>query len=330
MSLLQELAPPSATYDIAIAAATISILIGGILFGLGMGFGARRIRLLGAEEVGQGIVSAAMLGGLIAFTLLIDAAVPSLVPQPGAVACPSVPSPSASPYSYYQCNLEAMQNAYRTLSNSLARAAEITGFASSLQVDIGVVAAQPFFALQSASKDLHNGSQQAGWQSALAFFEFELADTVRSSALSIFLPAGLILRTFFATRKVGAAAMALAISAYVAYPLLFLHTFTVSPSLSTVAQAQKDVDSFNSEFASIPLLDLDSTAAVRNKINEMSKGDFSSKVQPLFGSSFSAISLANSDLLLYPFIALVVSAVFAYELYKLLSSPIFLPYFESV
>jgi len=330
MALLEELGEGTGSYDIAIAAATISILVGGILFGIGMGFGFRRMRLLGAEEVGQGIVSAAMVGGLLAFTLLINSTVPSLVPQAVSVSCESVASPTGSPYAYYMCNLEAMQNSYRALSNSLSRAAQITGFASSLQVDIGVVAAQPFFALQSASKELHNASQQAGWQSALAFSEFELADAVRASALSIFLPVGLVLRTFFATRKLGAAAMALAIAAYIIYPLLFLHTFTVSKSLATAEVAQKDIDSFNAEFASIPLLDLDSTAAVRNKINEMSHGDFSSKVQPLFSASFSAISLANSDLLLYPIIALLMSAICAYELYRLLSAQIFLPYFESV
>lgn len=330
MALLEELGARTDSYDIAIAAATISILIGGILFGVGLGFGLRRMRLLGAEEAGQGIISAAMVGGLLAFTLIINSVIPSLVPQTVAATCEHVDGPTGSPYAYYMCNLEAMQNSYRTLSNSLSRAAQITGFASSLQVDIGVVAAQPFFALQSASKELHNASQQAIWQSALAFTEFELADAVRASALSIFLPAGLILRTFFATRKLGAAAMALAISAYLIYPLLFLHTFTVSKSLATAAVAQKDIDSFNGEFASIPLLDLDSTAAVRNKINEMSQGDFSSKVQPLFSTSFDAISLANSDLFLYPIIALLVSAVCAYELYRLLSAPIFLPLFETV
>ena len=329
MALLEELGARTGSYDIAIAAATISILIGGILFGVGLGFGLRRMRMLGAEEIGQGMVSAAMVGGLLAFTLLINSTVPSLVPALAAT-CDSVDNPTGSPYAYYMCNLEAMQNSYRTLSNSLSRAAQITGFASSLQVDIGVVAAQPFFALQSASKELHSASQQAGWQSALAFTEFELADVVRASALSIFLPVGLILRTFFATRKLGAAAMALAIAAYLIYPLLFLHTFTVSKSLAAAAVAQKDIDSFNGEFASIPLLDLDSTAAVRDKINEMSNGDFSSKVQPLFSTSFEAISLANSDLFLYPIIALLISAVCACELYKLLSAPIFLPFFETV
>lgn len=330
MALLDELNAHSGSYDIAIAAATISILIGGMLFGLGLGFGARRMRLLGAEEIGQGIISAAMVGGLFAFTLLIDSATPSLVPQAISAACPSVASPASSPYSYYMCNLESLQSSFGSLSASLSRAAEITGFAGSLQVNAGVVAAQPFYALEAASQQLSSASGKAAWVSSLAFFEFGLADMVRASALAIFLPAGLILRTFFATRKLGAAAMALAISSYLVYPLLFLYTFTVSKSAESASAALAELDAFNSEFASVPMLDLDETGAVREKIGEMSGGDFGGRVQPVFTTSFRAISLATGDLAAFPLLSLAVSSVCAYELFRLLSSPIFLPYFGAI
>ncbi len=78
------------------------------------------------------------------------------------------------------------------------------------------------------------------------------------------------------------------------------------------------------------LLDLDATGAVRNKMNEMSSGDFSGHAQGLFPLSFRALSLARSDLFVYPILSLLVSAVAALEFYRLLSAPIFLPYFESI
>ena len=173
-------------------------------------------------------------------------------------------------------------------------------------------------------------SQKSSAASALAFFEFELADFIRNSALAIFLPAGLILRTFFATRKLGAAAMALAISAYVIFPLLFLYTFTVSGTNAGAQQAITAADSFNEKFSFIPSLELDGTSAVRGTIQQMSKGDFASQVQPLFLLSARALSLANSDMFLFPLISLLISAVCALELYRLLSAPIFLPYFEAI
>jgi hypothetical protein len=330
MAIAQQVAFQAASFDIAIIAATISILIGGILFGVGLGFGIRRIRLLGAEEIGQGIISAAMVGALIAFAVLLDSTVSSLVPQSAVPSCPSVQNPAGSPFSFYECHLSALSASFSQLSSSLSRSADIAGFASSLQVSVGVISAQPFFALESASKSLSSASQQATQHSALAFFELELARMVFASALVVFLPAGLILRSFFATRKLGAAAMAVAIAAYAVYPLLFLYTFSVSKTLVATSEAEAAAASFNQQFAAIPLLELDETAAVRKMMNEMSQQDFGAKIQPLFSLSSRAISLANSDLLVLPILSLIISTVAALELYRLLSAPIFLPYFERI
>ena len=319
----------SASFDIAIIAATISILIGGILFGVGLGFGIRRMRLLGAEEIGQGIISAAMVGCLLSFALLLDSTTASLVPST-APNCPAVNSPASSPYSYYECNLQSLEASIGSLSSSLARAGDISGFASSLHVSVGVISAQPFYALESASKGLYDASFQSNALSSLAFFEWQLADFICASALTVFLPAGLLLRTFFATRKLGAAAMALAIAAYFVYPLFFLYTFSLSQSGAAASDALSHANAFNQQFASVPLLDLDETASVRNKIDEMSQGDFGSKIQPLFPLSSQAMALAALDLIAYPLFSLIISAVAALEFYRLLSAPLFLPYFSAI
>lgn len=316
-------------FDLAIIAATISILIGGILFGVGLGFGIRRIRLLGAEEIGQGIISAAMVGCLISFALLLDSTTASLVPS-ALPSCPSIQNPSSSPYSYYACNLESLQSSLLNLASSISRAGDIAGFASSLRLSVGVISAQPFFALESASQGLYGASFQAHSLASLAFFEAQLALFIQISALAVLLPAGLLLRTFFATRRLGAAAMALAISAYFVYPLFFLYTFSISQAGAAASQALAQTVAFNQEFASVPLLDLDDTSSVRDTIDAMSQGDFGSKIQPLFPLSSQAMALAALDLILYPLVSLIVSAVAALEFYRLLSAPIFLPYFDSI
>ena len=329
MSLTIGVQANAASLDLAIIAATISILIGGILFGVGLGFGIRRMRLLGAEEIGQGIISAAMVGALAAFVLLMNSTTASLVPS-SLPACPSIQNPSDSPYSYYMCNLESLEYNYGQLGSALSRAGDIAGFASSLRISAGVVSAQPFFALESAAKGLYDASFHAGFLSSLAFFEAQFADFIRISALAVFLPAGLLLRTFFATRKLGAAAMALAISAFAIYPLFFLYTFTTSQSAAASSSALSQAASFNQEFASVPLMDLDDTGAVKASMDSLSSQDFGSKIQPLFPASSNAISLAVLDLVAYPLISLIVSAVAALEFYRLLSAPMFLPYFSSV
>lgn len=319
----------SGAFDIAIIAATISILLGGILFGAGMGFGIRRIRLIGAEEMGQGMISAAMVGALMAFSLLLDSTTASLVP-PTLPTCPAIQSPSSSPYSYLECNLASLEGSFSRLASSLSRNSEICGFASSLKISTGIISAQPFFALEAASQQLFSLSASAQSASSLAFLERMAADFIRTSALTVFLPAGLLLRCFFATRRLGAAAMALSISAYAVFPLFFLYSFGASQTGALADSAAMASEAFNGDFASIPLLNLEETGAVRNAISGMSESDFSGKLQPLFSLSGRAISVSALDLILFPALSLIVSAVAALELYRLLCAPLFLPYFESI
>ncbi|MCX6771265.1 MAG: hypothetical protein NTX79_04375 [Candidatus Micrarchaeota archaeon] len=319
----------SANFDLAITAATISILIGGILFGAGLGFSIRRLCLLGAEEIGQGIVSAAMLGCLMSFALLLQSAFSSM-PLAAPPSCPQITAPSSSPHAYLECNLASLELSQRNLASLLFRASDITGFASSLQISLGVVSAQPFFALQSVSQQLSGASSIIYMSSALSFLELELSNFIQASALAVFLPAGLLLRTFFATRKLGAAAMAIAIAAYAVYPLLFTYTFTVSGAQKEIASASQSASDFDAKFASLPLLELDETSAVKDKMDEMSSGDFGAQAEPLLPSAMRALALSMADLAIYPLLALAVSTVAAFELYRLLSAPIFLPYFSSV
>ena len=329
MALLSELQSGSANFDLALTAATVSILIGGILFGVGLGFGIRRLRLLGAEEIGQGIISAAMLGCIVSFALLLQSAFSS-VSLATPPQCPMIAAPRSSPHAYYECNLAALELSQRELASLVFRSSDIVGFASSLQLSLGVVSAQPFFALQSISQQLSGASNLLYMSSALSFLEAEVSKFIQVSALAVFLPAGLLLRTFFATRKLGAAAMAIAIAAYAVYPLLFTYSFSVSNAQKELASASQVASSFDSKFASLPLLELDETSAVKAKIDELSSGDFGGDAQPILPSAMRALALCLADLAIYPLLALAVSVVAALELYRLLSAPVFLPYFSSV
>ena len=332
MSFILDVPSTGNDFDLAIVAATISILIGGILFGVGLGFGIRRIRMLGFEEIGQGIISAALVGAIVIFSGLLNSTTAELIPP--ALSYPSIPNISSASYSFYIHNLESLELSQSSLASALSRASEITGFVSSLKLSLGVVSAQPFFALETASHSLYESSIQLYSLSSLAFFESEFAKFISIMVLTVFLPAGLVFRTFFATRKLGAAAMAIAISAYFVYPLFFLYTFSHSQTITATSAALSNATAFNAKFSSVPILNLEDSNAVRNKINEISQNnsqdDFGSQLQPIFSTSSNAVSLALLDLILYPLISLAVSVVAAFEFYKLLSTPIFLPYFEVV
>ncbi|MCX8197750.1 MAG: hypothetical protein N3F07_00945 [Candidatus Micrarchaeota archaeon] len=330
------MAPPldfsgqSFAFSAAILAATISILLGGMLFGVGLAFGLRRIRLAGQEEIAQGIISAAMAGGIISFAVLLDSLSAQAAFGSSLPVCPSVQNPSQSAFSAYLCHLESRAQAYLRLAGALSRSSDICGFAGSLVVSAGAVQAQPFFSLEAASKSLFGLSQDAYWLHAIASMQFQAADALRAGALLVFLPAGLLLRTFFATRKIGAAAMAAAVSIYMFFPLLFLYTFPASKALAESQRAAEASEEFNSQFASIPLLDLEQPSSVRSKMDFMAQQDFSSRLQPIFSLSSRAVALGFPDLVLYPILSLLLSLVAAAQLYSIFSMQIFLPRYDLI
>lgn len=330
MPITDSFSPQPASFDWAIVAATISILLGGILFGTGIGLRFARLRLFGQEELAQGIISAAMVGGIFAFCSALSVAASGIVPSSGWPPCPSAANVAGTPFGFYECHLEAMSASYSELSSSLQRSSTITGFASSLKITEGNVSAQPLFALEESSRSLSEESRVANGIAALAHSELLVADVVRSSALVLFLPIGLLLRSFFATRKLGAAAMAIAVSAFMVYPLLFIHTFPAGKSAQAAANATIASGNFNAAFASIPSLELGSAAGVRDRIDEISGGDFESRLQGMLSGSAGANAQAASDLAVFPLISLIVSAVAALEMYLIFSANIFVPYFETV
>jgi len=308
-------------WQIPIIAATISILLGGILFGIGLGFGIKRIRIAGQEEIFQGIISAAMAGGIITFSLFIESIASSTLP-PAFPPCPSFAGQNST-NSFYLCNLEALSNAYLYLGDYLSTSSNILGFISSVKISFDSVSAQPFFALESFSSFLFTLSSYSYLIHSLAFMELQLFDAINKSAILVLLPAGILLRTFFATRKLGAACMALSVSFYLFYPLFFLFVFSTSKSLEFANKAQSESRDFNLLYASIPLTNLDQTSAVKEKINQLSENDFEAKIHPIFSLSTKAIFLSLPDLIFYPVISIVLCFVAAFQLYKLFSLSLF-------
>lgn len=318
------------SYALAMAAATISILLGGILLGAGIALRSSRVRLFGQEEIAQGIVSAIMVGGIVAFAALLNTAASSMAQASPPRNCPGSQNITGSPFGYYECGLEEVALSYSRLSSALLQSSVITGFASSLKISAGTVSAQPFFALEEASRSLFSQSSGANSIQSMAHSQRLLADAARSSSLLIFLPIGILLRSFFATRKLGAAAIALAVSVHMVYPMLFLYTFAHSTASPAAGQAAAAAESFNSQFASLPLLELDDTGGVKRAMDGMSEGDFGGKLQPILSSAAIANSLSYADLAIFPIVSLIVTGVAALELYRLFSAQIFLLYFSEI
>jgi hypothetical protein len=103
----------------------------------------------------------------------------------------------------------------------------------------------------------------------LVELNIQLLNFVAQNSLLLLLPIGLVLRTVFATRKVGGFLIALAIGLYIFYPAFVLVFPDPGPSLLN-ATAVMDNFTSNSLYATVPVVDLNSNYAIAGKLDVMS------------------------------------------------------------
>jgi hypothetical protein len=92
---------------------------------------------------------------------------------------------------------------------------------------------------------------------------------ISQNALSLLFPVGLVLRSFFATRKVGGFLIALAVGLYIFYPA-FVLIFPSPQGDLTNTTALLATFNNNSFYAPVPVVDLNSNYALAGKLDVMS------------------------------------------------------------
>jgi hypothetical protein len=296
-------------------------MLAGIAIGLGAAFRSRRLRMFGQEELLQSIINAAILGSLAAIVLAIDSVSLSALPVqaqgcelPGAVG-------------QAQCSFSRLQSELFELGASASNAAYITGFVSSMTLDLGSIKVSQFSGLAPSVASFGSISQHSYLLSTLAGISIMLLGFASESAMIVLLPSGLLLRSLFITRKLGGAIMAIAISSYVFYPIATLAAFgsQIWPALS---DANASYLGFSAKYASIPATDLSKPDSLRLMIADLSNGDFAGEVATLQKSSAIALASAASASLVYPLIALAISLAAFFELYRFLGSEISFDLFD--
>jgi hypothetical protein len=331
--LLEELASPSSSaYAIATALLTISILLSGMAIGIGKALGNRKLEGIGKEELTQAIISAAIFGAIVVIAATTEAAAASLVPDFSAQSlCPSLGHASDSPAFYAQCNYVSLLSDSEALLSSAMKSQNILGFLSKLGLELGAVSAQPFFGLQYAAESLNSLLSNLALLISMLSLQASFLGFAIATAFPIFLPAGLILRMFFATRKLGAAAMALAVAFYIIYPLVFLAAIpALSGDSSLVVSARQEFDQFNSKYSSVPMMDLQKENVVVQKINELSQQDLVGEASQLVRSLSRAISALAMLALVLPLLGLATALAGASALYASLGTEITLGKFEII
>jgi hypothetical protein len=171
---------------------------------------------------------------------------------------------------------------------------------SKIAIDVIVVEVVPLSGLSSIVQVLNSMLQSLFFLGVMVGVEKALLIFVDEAAMKIFLPIGVVLRCFFATRRLGGALIAIAIGLYLVFPL------TIAMNALSVGEIATD--------AIQPLLDLQSAANDMNIMNHFSSaGDIISVDSwKSYIGSFSnagaafANAMANLPKMMTTFVALLV------------------------
>ena len=336
---------------IAVVLVSASIVLSGIMIGLGRAFNYKRVEHFGYEELVQSVINAAIIGSFAAIINLVS-------DVSGNVQNSSC---SGNVIDQLICNFGIVKIALLGFSNELIKLTSLIGYYQKLTLDFGAFAIEPFGNLSALSGIFSNHLLFSSLLITLLSLNIQIASFIKLNALSLLFPLGLLLRSFFATRRVGGYLIALSIGLFVFYPSFILIFQNPAPALDNSTILMKSFNN-NSIYAPMPIIDLNNNYAIAAKLDLMSgrcsgnisntsncylinntlnisglnissnntSTDFSGDLGLIAGSNEDGLGKMLMYILLSPIFSLLISFVFIRELGGLLGNEIGLKTFVAI
>ena len=262
-------------FGIGITVISIMLIIGGIILGIGYALDEKKFKDFGKQEIYQSIANGVILGSLIILFLpngiianLVNYAVAS---DNAAYSCPGFMSSNSGicfAYNYLVGTLPYTFNGISYLSLSEITSSLLVGFSalaiflgalSGTTVNLIVVSFSPGAMIMPFLHQVQYIMEILSASLIGVYVQASLLTFIAISAITVLLPLGIILRTFFPTRKLGGFIMAVSISLYVVFPLSYIVDATLMQSYysqysqSSLQQIEAQAQSLNSQYlGSIP------------------------------------------------------------------------------
>jgi hypothetical protein len=222
-------------FAVAVYVIVSMLILVGIAYLIAQVLKNRKLEDWAKGEFLQVFISAALVGGLfllmapgtgvlvLAFNTLVPAqpAIPTiagLIPVP-IDACSSASMTDGTPICFAYVYLGALSAQIISLINIIFSTNIILDILAKVSIDVIIVQVTPLAGLSSIVQVLQSMIQSLLFLGIVVEVERALLIFVNKAALQLFLPIGIVLRTFFGTRRLGGALIALAVGAYLIFPL---------------------------------------------------------------------------------------------------------------
>lgn len=300
--------------DLALAGTVVSfsIILSGILIGLGKTLNSKRLEHFGTEELIQSVINAALVG---AYTAILAAATEiskSIVTGTSCTAGDAIEN--------LQCIFSGLSVDIFALLSKVVGLNQMVSYYQTLVLEFSTFSIQPMSGLSSISSIL--GGQVLTLQAllTLAQLQVQLLGFFAPQLLTFFLPVGLIFRSFFSTRKLGGFLIALSIGAYLFYPA-FILIFPVPMLNDTISSLENTTNS--SLYRTMPILDLNDNYAIAGKLDNMTTGDFTGDLMLAAQQTTASISALSMFVLVAPLFSLIITIIFIKEVTEIFGGEFF-------
>ncbi|MEW5996808.1 MAG: hypothetical protein AB1657_04405 [Candidatus Micrarchaeota archaeon] len=291
---------------------SLSIILSGILMGLGRTLNSKRLEHFGTEELIQSVINAALVG---AYTAIVAAATEisrGIITEGACTAGDAIEN--------LQCIFSSLSSEIFALLAQAVSLHQMVSYYQTINLEFSTFSIQPMSGLSSIASVLQ--SQILTLQALLTVsqFQVQVLGFFAPQLLTFFLPVGLIFRSFFSTRRLGGFLIALSIGVYLFYPA-FILIFPV-PELNVTTANLTNVTN-STLYRTTPILDLNDNYAIAGKLDNMTTGDFTGDLTLAAQRISESISSLSLFVLLAPLFSLIVTAIFIKEVTEIFGGEFF-------
>jgi|GEM_PF-844993 len=266
--VLSDFSTGGSAFNVAIYVIISMTIIVGITYLISRVMNNRKLEDWSKNEFMQVIISAAIVGALFLLmnpgTGLITTLFTTLIPEEGvtiittfgggspttvsASGCLAIPNGSVLCFAHNYLSLLEAQIA--GLWATIFSLNYLTDLFAKFSIDLIILEISPFAGLSSVVQVLNSVMQSLLFLGIILGVEIALLHFINATALTVFLPIGVVLRSFFATRRVGGALMALAVGLYIVFPLtIALNAISVeqisAPELQSIEDFKSELEDLN-------------------------------------------------------------------------------------
>ncbi len=331
-------------FSIAVYVISIMIAIGGIALGLGYALNEKRMKEFGRRELYECAINGAIVGGLFLLFVSggpVSAAINQLTLSSNttlncgpymadnAAMCLSYDYlVSPQPYTFTGVVHTSVLSQVGSTITGLMILNGILGGIAGGSVDLIVVQFSASYAITPIISEITYIVKILSTVAISVTVQAAVLEFAAAGVLTVLLPAGVILRTFYPTRKLGGFLMAVSIGLYVVLPLSYVFNATLVNTYSSVSSGQSITQvSLNATGAETQLFHEGTAQSTNSTSQNSAVGGVLSLISNLINTVSGLINWILGELAYFivyafvlPLFSLIVTGISIREIAELLGS----------